>query len=142
MALHKRYLQILTALLPTGVLGLSAALAPKAANATPLEGKTAGTGAVSDEASVAAELQAIRDAVDEARNEMQGGQSGQIIDDNIRLAWWANGNGLGWGNGGRVWGNGGHPAWANARPWGNGWGNGGWLNGRPWHNWHNGFWRN
>jgi hypothetical protein len=71
---------------------------------------------------------------------MLGGHVGEIPDRDVRLAWWLNGNGLGWGNGGRVWGNGGYPAWGNARPWGNGWG--GWVNAAPWNNWRNGGWRN
>ena len=59
----------------------------------------------------------------------QGGQVGDVSEPDVRLACWLNGNGLGWGNGGRVWGNGGWPGWGNARPgamagatadWGNG----------------------
>ncbi len=78
---------------------------------------------------------------------MGGGQVGGVNGPDVRLAYWLNGNGLGWGNGGRVWGNGGWPGWGNVRPWGNGWGNGGWGNGGwgnggGWHNWHNGGWRN
>ena len=149
MSRHNRYLQFITALLPAGAFGLSVALASNAAKATPttdadqLRRPDAGTNA----GSVSAELQAIRDAVDEARTEMGGGQVGGISDPDIRLAYWLNGNGLGWGNGGRSWGNGGWPGWGNARPWGNGWGNGGWGNGGwgnggGWHNWHNGGWRN
>jgi hypothetical protein len=137
-------------------------LAPSAAKATTTEGDKPRADPGPHGASVSAELQAIRDAVDEARIEMHGGQIGGMSGPDVQLAFWLNGNGLGWGNGGRVWGNGGYPSWANARPWGNGWGNGGWLNGGPprpwgnggwgnggrewgnggWHNWHNGFWRN
>ncbi len=146
MSRHSRYLQFLTALLPAGAFGLSVALASSAAKATPTpEADKPSTDNGSNNRSVAAELQAIRDAVDEANAEIQGGEGGrvgQIDDSNVRLAFWLNGNGRGWGNGGRRWGNGGWPAWGNGgRVWGNGWGNGGWGNG-PWHNggWHN--WRN
>jgi hypothetical protein len=146
MSRHNRYLQFLTALLPTGVFGLSMALAPNAAKATPIEGGKGRTDADLNRFSVSEELQAIRDAVDEASTEMKGGQTGEINHPDIRLAWWLNENGRGWGNGGLRWGNGGYPAWGNARPWGNGWGNGGWRNAGPWgngwHNWHNGGWRN
>jgi rSAM-associated Gly-rich repeat protein len=152
MSRHNRYLQFVTALLPAGAFGLSFALAPNAAKATtttePDQPRTdPGVSAFS----VSSELQAIRDAVDEARSGMQGGQGGNVSEPGVRLAFWLNGNGLGWGNGGAVWGNGGWPGWGNARPWGNGWGNGGWHNGAwgnggwgngGWHNWHNGGWRN
>jgi rSAM-associated Gly-rich repeat protein len=139
MSRHNRYLQFLTALLPAGAFGLSVALASNAAKATVSEEEQPRVDRGPATFSVANELQAIRDAVDEARAEITGGQVGQTTDGNVRLAWWLNGNGLGWGNGGRVWGNGGYPGWGNVRPWGNGWGNGGWGNG-GWHNWHN--WRN
>ena len=147
MSRHNRYLQLLAALLPTGAFGLSVALASNAAKATPTDEPKPRANGTLDSFSVAAELQSIRDAVDESTAEFTGGQRGQTTDGDIRLAWWLNGNGLGWGNGGRVWGNGGYPAWGNARPWANGWGNGGWLNHAPWgnggwHNWHNGGWRN
>lgn len=166
MSRHDRYLRFLTALLPAGVFGLSVALASSATKANPIEPRQPKTEPDLDTFSVANELQAIRDAVDEASEGILGGPVGQIADPDIRLAWWMNGNGLGWGNGGAVWGNGGYPAWGNARPWGNGWGgwvnaapwangwrngggwgngggwrNGGWGNG-GWHNWHNGGWRN
>ena len=143
MPRHNRYLQFLTALLPAGVFGLSMALAPNAAKATPVEGDKSRADDASKVFSVSEELQSIRDAVDQASTEMQGGQTGQINDRDIRLAWWLNNNGLGWGNGGLRWGNGGYPAWGNARPWGNGWGNGGWRKAGPWGNgWHNGGWHN
>ena len=147
MPRHNRYLRFLTALLPAGAFGLSVALAASASKAAPVEPKQPRTEPEVDAFSVANELQAIRDAVDEASVEIQGGHVGQIPDPNIRLAWWPNGNGLGWGNGGHVWGNGGYPSWGNARPWGNGWG--GWVNSVPWGNgwrngggWGNGGWRN
>jgi rSAM-associated Gly-rich repeat protein len=166
MPRNNRYLSFLTALLPAGAFGLSVALAASASKAAPAEPQEPRTEPDVDAFSVANELQAIRDAVDEASAEIQTGHVGQIRDPDVRLAWWLNGNGLGWGNGGAVWGNGGYPAWGNARPWGNGWGgwvnaapwgngwrnggwgnggwgNGGWRNGGgPWGNWHNGGWRN
>ncbi len=142
MSQHNRYVPFLTALLPAGAFGLSLALASNAANATATEGDSPPlepTGA--NTLSVANELQAIRDAVDEAKTEIDGAVS-HVDNPDVRLAFWLNGNGLGWGNGGQVWGNGGYAPWANARPWGNGWGNGGWGNGGGWHNWRNGGWRN
>jgi hypothetical protein len=140
MSRHNRYLQFLTALLPAGAFGLSVALASHVAKATPAtEGDDPHVDNSPNTFSVATELQTIRDAMDEASTDMQGGTVGQVNDPNIRLAYWLNGNGRGWGNGGARWGNGGWPAWGNARPWSNGWGNGGWGNG-VWHNggWHNG----
>jgi hypothetical protein len=146
MPRHNPYLRLLTALLPAGAFGLSIALASTAAKATPTEGDKPRADDGTNRFSIADELKAIRDGVDEARAEMQGGESGRIDHPDIRLAWWLNNNGLGWGNGGARWGNGGYPAWGNVRPWGNGWGNGGWRNAAPWHNgwhnWHNGGWRN
>jgi rSAM-associated Gly-rich repeat protein len=142
MPRHNPYLRLLTALLPAGAFGLSIALASTAAKATPTEGDKPRADDGTNRFSIADELKAIRDGVDEARAEMQGGESGRIDHPDIRLAWWLNNNGLGWGNGGARWGNGGYPAWGNVRPWGNG----GWRNAAPWHNgwhnWHNGGWRN
>ncbi len=115
MSLRNRYLQLLTSLLPTGAFGLSVALAPGAAKATPTEGEPQRADSPVSTFSVAEELQAIRDGVDAAQAEIFGGQSGQTSDDaGVRLAWWLNGNGRGWGNGGRVWGNGGYPSWCCA----------------------------
>ena len=144
MRRHNRYLQLLTALLPAGAFGLSIALASTTAKATATEGDKPRADDGSNRFSVADELQAIRDGVDDASTEFQGGQSGRTDHPDIRLAWWLNNNGLGWGNGAARWGNGGYPGWANARPWGNGWGNGGWRNAGPWGNggWHNGGWHN
>src|SRR5579872_3022710 len=105
MPRHNRYLQFLTTLLPAGVFGLSMALAPNAAKATPAEGDKPRGDTGSKAFSVSEELQSIRDAVDQAANEMRGGQTGEINDRDIRLAWWLNNNGLGWGNGGLRWGN-------------------------------------
>jgi len=138
-------MRLLMDLLPSGAFGLSVALASSAAKATPAKDEVQRGDRSASTLSVASELQMIRDAVDEARAEMQVGREGYADDPDIRLAWWANGNGFGWGNGGRAWGNGGYPAWANARPWANGWGNGGWFNAGPWRNggpWGNGGWHN
>src|SRR5690348_17186384 len=106
MPRHNRYLQFLTGLLPAGVFGLSMALAPSPAKATPADGDRQRADDGSKVFSVSEELQSIRDAVDQASTDMQGGQTGQINDRDIRLAWWLNHNGLGWGNGGLRWGNG------------------------------------
>jgi len=140
MSKHNRYVPLLTALLPAGAFGLSLALASNAAKATATESETPRLDPESN--SVATELQTIRDAVDEARTEIEGGKVAQLNHPDVHLAYWLNGNGLGWGNGGAVWGNGGYAPWLNVRPWGNGWGNGGWHNGGGWHNWRNGGWRN
>ena len=142
MSQHNRYVPFLTALLPAGVFGLSLALASNAAKATPTEPESPRLDPEANTVSVASELQAIRDAVDEASTEIDGGRLAHVDNPDVRLAFWLNGNGLGWGNGGAIWGNGGYPPWGNARPWGNGWGNGGWHNGGGWHNWRNGGWRN
>jgi len=123
MSARLRYLKLVSALLPAGVLGMSAALAsaPAKASTFPTEPapETARDG-------TAQRLQAIRDAVTAVGAEE--GLIGKSSHPDIRLAWWLNSNGRGWGNGGRGWGNGGGPVW----------GNGGW------HNWGNGgrFWRN
>lgn len=134
MSVRTRYLKLVANLLPAGAFGLSAALAATAAQAHTTEGVP--SGATSQPLRVADQLQAIRDAVSSAAAE---GHVRQVEDNNVKLSWWLNGNGRGWGNGGRVWGNGGHPGWGNGgvgwhNGWGNGWGNGGWHN---WRNWHN-----
>ena len=123
MSTARRTIQVLAALLPLGVAGMSAALA-----ATP--GKPAA--GVSNPASpgVAARLQAIRAAVSHVATDQTGLEPG---DPNIERVWlWGNG---GWRNGG--WRNGGwrNGGWGNGgwRNWHNGWGNGGWPN--FWRNW-------
>ncbi len=126
MKLHKKAVKLLAALLPAGVMGVSAALA----STSPVDtGVTAGR---TEEPAVASRLASIRDAVSEITKDEAA------KDENIRTAWWANwpGGGVRFGGGGG-WGNGG---WHN---WGNGWGNGGWHNwGNGWHNWGNGGWHN
>ncbi len=120
----KNTIRTLTALLPTGVMGMSVALA----STPPVENPS--TAAAGSDAPIASRLASIRDAVSAVAAEEQA------RNENVKTAWWANwhGGGIrfgGWRNGG--WGNG----WHNG-----GWGNGGWGNGWPngWHNWGN--WHN
>ena len=68
MSQYNRYLRFLTALLPAGAFGLSFVLASSAAKATATDGEKPRADGGSGTFSVAAELQAIRDAVDEARS--------------------------------------------------------------------------
>jgi rSAM-associated Gly-rich repeat protein len=121
MAMKRRMLATLAALLPLGALGVSAALASAEPESKPLvvEEGAAPPG-------VASRLQAIRSAVSMVAADQAGLEPG---DPNIQKAWWGNWHPGFWGNWHPGWGNGG---WHN---WHNGWGNGGW------HNWHN-FWRN
>lgn len=93
MSRHDRDLRFLTAVLPAGAFGLSVALASSAAEAAPAEPRQPRAEPDIDNFSVADELQAIRDAVDEAAVEIQGSHTGQIPDPDIRPAWWLNGNG-------------------------------------------------
>ena len=114
-----KYRNILDAVRALGVAGLSAALALPA-QAKPRD-PDAGP---ADPVPVADRLQAIRDAVSafDPSGVPDAGIHGSVADPNIKLAWWANGNGRGWGNGGRRWANGPGPRWPNG----------------GWHNWHNG----
>ena len=128
--LQQNTVKALSALLPAGVMGMSAALA----STSPAE-PPAAPASVS-ETQVSSRLASIRDAVSavSAEEQAKGG--------NVKTAWWANwhGGGVrfggwrnggwhngGWGNGGGGWVNGWPNGWHN---WGNGWNNG-------WHNWHN-----
>lgn len=114
MTSRNRTLQTLVGLLSAGTLGISVILAPsssKAMPATPERGKTPEASAVG--CSVAARLQAIRDAVSTVAEEGADTGSG---DPNILKTWWRNG-GWGWGNGGRGWGNGGWGNWHGWRRW-------------------------
>ena len=124
MSANKRISKALSLLIPTGVIGISSALAgaqPK----QPLDNSVQNT-------AVADRLSEIRSAVSKTIQPAEN----STVDGKLMLAEWLNfGGGMGWRNGG--WGNGG---------WGNGgwhnWGNGGWHNwGNGWHNWHN-FWHN
>jgi rSAM-associated Gly-rich repeat protein len=118
MTPSRRLLGALTALLPLGALGVSAALA-----ATPVPTATATR-------DVAQRLQAIRDAVSSVTVDPAGPAEG---DPAVQRAWWGNGGPGWWRNGG--WRNGWFNGWHNG-PWGNwhnGWHNGPW--GNWWHNW-------
>ena len=141
MTQDRRSLRALSALLPTGILGLSIGLASADGLAATSSGER---GVAKDPGSVAQRLQAIRNSVSVVvAVPGQDAQSDEAPE--TRLAWWGNGwhRGWGWGNGGwhnGGWGNGG---WHNGG-WGNGgwhtggWGNGGWHNGgwgNGWHNW-------
>jgi rSAM-associated Gly-rich repeat protein len=124
MSTNKRIAKVLALLIPTGVLGISSALA-----ATQVRPETTPLNQDPPTTKVADRLADIRKAVSSVNvdDPDKGGPA-------VMLAEWLNvGGGLGWRNGG--WGNGG---WHN---WGNGWHNGGWHNG-GWHNWGNGGWHN
>lgn len=133
MSASKRTSTALSLLIPTGVIGISSALAITQANAMK---------AIGNEASVADRLREIRQAVSDTVHHPVASSVTDANGVQLTLAEWLNfGGGLGWRNGG--WGNGGWHNWGNGG-WGNGgwhnWGNGGWGNG--WHNgWHN-FWHN
>jgi hypothetical protein len=114
MSLRRRYLELLSQIMPAGAVGVSlllGAAAPSDAAQHSLDSQPAAV----DRLPVAERLAAIRQAVsDVAGNAVRPRPSEQ------QLAWgnwWRNG---GWRNGG--WGN-----------WRNGWHNGGWHN--WWHNW-------
>jgi len=120
MSATKRTSTALALLIPTGIIGISSALAVTQVRAM----ETA-----DNEGSVAERLSEIRQAVSDT---LHGHADKTITHANgvkLTLAEWLNfGGGFGWHNG---WHNGG---------WGNGgWGNGGWHNwGNGWHNfWHN-----
>jgi hypothetical protein len=106
MSATKRTSKALALLIPTGVIGISSALA-----ATQAPAETPAKLAI-DATSVAQRLNEIRSAVSMVNNSVTDTASGA----KLILADWLNfgGAGLGWRNGG----------WHN---WGNGWHN--------WHNW-------
>ena len=129
MSANKRISKVLALLIPTGVLGISSALAATQVSAEPKPADT-----LSPTSHVADRLSDIRKAVSAMDQPDKTGPK-------VMLAEWLNvGGGVGWRNGG--WGNGGWHNWGNGG-WGNGgwhnWGNGGWHNwGNGWHNfWHN-----
>lgn len=135
MSAKKRISKVLALLIPSGVIGISAALA-----ATPVHAE-APANTTTDQVLVAERLSEIRTAVSSVGNNVIKSPSGV----NLMLAEWLNvGRGFGWRNGG--WRNGG---WGNGGWHNGGWGNGGWHNwgngwhnwGNGWHNWHN-FWHN
>jgi hypothetical protein len=118
MSLRRKYLKILSEIVPAGAAGVSlllGAAVPSAANPHPVAAQPPASGSVG----VAERLAAIREAVSTV-----AGAEGTATpdDDNLRLAW---------GNWWHNWG------W---RPWG-GWGWPNWNNWRNWHNWPN-WWHN
>ncbi|MGH7044830.1 MAG: hypothetical protein ACREE2_00385 [Stellaceae bacterium] len=125
MSLRQKYLEILSAIVPAGVLGVSLLLGTTTPGATSEEPASAQPFA-SHQVRVAERLAAIRDAVsDVAANQAEkADDTAKAGNNDLRLAW-----GNWWRNGG--WG---------YRPRG-GWG---WPNWNNWHNWHNwnNWWRN
>ncbi len=127
MTTRYRTVEVLSILLPAGVLGTSVLLAAAPAAALP----------AAAHGGVAARLQAIREGVSAMASNavLAPGDRPDIV-----KAWWGNGHwgwhngGWGWHNGGWGWHNGGW-GWRNGgwHNWHNGWGNGGWRN--FWHNW-------
>jgi rSAM-associated Gly-rich repeat protein len=123
LSLHQKYLKILSALAPTGAVGMSILLAssvPSVAREHP-----AGTEpATTPSPRVSERLDAIRGAMSEVVG--QAVVATESPTGERQMAW---GN---WGNGGfgiflgPPWGN--WHDWNNWHNWGNGWGNGGWRN--------------
>ena len=113
MSLRRKYVKILSGIVPAGAVGVSLLLglaAPGEAKENPADLQSS----AAEGALVSERLAAIRDAVSEVIGPAAGPEGEQ------KLAWgnwWRNG---GWRNGG----------WRN---WRNGWGNGGWNN--WWRNW-------
>ncbi len=116
MSLRQRYLNILTGIIPAGLVGASLLLG----SATPVAANRETAGGAAAAARVSERLAAVREAVSDV--------AGPGAKAEPQLAWWGN---VGWGRPG--WRNGG---WRNV-----GWRNGGWRNG-GWHNGWNNFWRN
>src|SRR5277367_5176432 len=130
MKIRRKTKKALAMLLPTGMLGISSALASVHPQPLPHERNDSPerVSAVGDR------LREIRSGVSEMNALAQKAREGEP---DVLMAAWLNG-GFGWRNGG--WGNGG---WHNGPNWGNGgWGNG-WHNAPNWGNggWHN-FWHN
>lgn len=131
MTQDRRCLRALSALLPTGILGLSIGLASAHSMAATSSGERSGT---KDPGSVALRLQAIRSSVSVAVKPLSDSAESSDAQPETQLAWWGNGWHRGWGWGGG-WHNGG---WGNGGWHNGGWGNGGWHNGgwgNGWHNW-------
>ncbi len=140
MTQDRRSLRALSALLPSGILGLSISLASADSMAAISSSERAGP---KDPDSVALRLQAIRNTVSVVvQLPAPEGEEAGSPEAEPRLAWWGNG---GWRNGGWGWHNGGwhNGGWGNGGWHNGGWGNGGWHNG-GWGNggWHNGGWGN
>ena len=126
MTQDRRSLRALSALLPSGILGLSISLA----SADSLAATSTGERTSKDPGSVALRLQAIRNSISVVVKPIGDGTETADGEPETQLAWWGNGwhRGWGWHNGGLGYG-----GWHNGG-WGNGgWHNGGWGNG--WHNW-------
>ena len=126
MSLHDKYLRILSALAPSGALGVSVLLAstvPSMANQHPASVDPSATPAPR----VSERLDAIRGAMSEV-TAGPGIAATVDVGGERKLAWF---NG-GWGNGGvgiflgPPWNN--WHDWNNWHNWGNGWHNGGWGN--------------
>lgn len=118
MSLQRKYVEILSAMVPLGAAGISLLLG----STTPVTASPEPDGSqpqAAQGARVSERLAAIRDAVSTVTGQ-EASPNGQDIS-KLRLAW------------GNWWRNGG---W---RPWGWGWPN--WNNWRNWNNWPN-WWRN
>jgi len=123
MSLRQKYIDILSGILPAGVVGASLLLGstmPSSANEHPPTSQPL----ASDRDAVAQRLVAIREAVSAVGDPADKETTPE--DGNLHLAW------------GNWWNNGGWGGWG--RPWG-GWGWPNWNNWRNWNNWNN-FWRN
>jgi hypothetical protein len=118
MSLRQKYVEILSAIVPAGVVGVSLLLGSTAPSAASENSAAAPPSALGAER-VSERLAAIREAVSAVAEAPDAAASPDA--GNLRLAW-----GNWWRNGGWGWG----------RPWG-GWG---WPNWNNWHNWNN--WRN
>ena len=127
MSLHDKYLKILSALAPSGAVGVSLLLAstvPTAASTLP----TSDDPSASPAPRVSERLDAIRSAMSEVTSGPGIEATVDVGGGERKLAWF---NG-GWGNGGvgiflgPPWGN--WHDWNNWHNWGNGWRNGGWGN--------------
>lgn len=126
MSLHDKYLRILSALAPSGAVGVSMLLAstvPGVASTNPTSAEPSAAPAPR----VSERLDAVRSAMSEVMSG-PGVEATVNVDGERKLAWF---NG-GWGNGGigiflgPPWGN--WHDWNNWHNWGNGWHNGGWGN--------------
>jgi outer membrane murein-binding lipoprotein Lpp len=119
MPLRRKYVDILSGVLPAGGLGaalLLGATGPGAADQPPTESQPL----ASRQDRVSERLAAIREAASAVAGQKIGAE--KLEDGNQKLAW------------GNWWHN-----WGWYRPWGWGWPN--WNNWRNWNNWHN-WWRN
>ncbi len=137
MTQDRRSRRALSALLPSGILGLSIGLASADSMAATSPGERT---APKDPGSVALRLEAIRNSVSVVVKPISQDPESADGEPETQLAWWGNGwhRGWGWHNGG--WGNGGwhNGGWGNGGWHNGGWGNGGWHNGgwgNGWHNW-------